>query len=181
MTSTFDWQQVNVPEIVDSLVTIIFSPLIIPVAEAVKQPVIRSSIKEGMALFERCQEVVGEAIEELENKAAEVNTNFTPETRQSFQHKTTQKYLTDGRSSVAQDFVNVMSDLNADVDRMTNGVVDLRLLVPLSLSLFAIRQLLKQGWQFAEIPWYILAWFAFYSFVKLNNQDELKLVSLPKD
>ncbi|WP_107806107.1 DUF5132 domain-containing protein [Nodularia spumigena] len=166
MTSTFDWQKVNVPEIVDSLTTIIFSPLIIPVAEAVKQPVIRNTIKEGMALSQRCQEVVNEAMERFENRAAEVNT---------------QDYLTDGRSSVAEDFVNVMSDLNADVDRMTNGVVDLRLLVPLALSILAIRQLLKQGLKLEEIPWYILAWFAFDSFVKLNDKDEVKLVNLPKD
>ncbi|TVP61212.1 MAG: DUF5132 domain-containing protein [Nodularia sp. (in: Bacteria)] len=180
MTPTFDLQKVNVPEIVESLMTMIFSPLILPVAEAVKQPVVRSTIKESMALSERFKEFVAEVMEEFENKTAELNTNLTLQKQQNFHHRTTQDYVTDGRSSVAEDFVNVMSDLNADVDRMTNGVVDLRLLVPLGLSLFAIRQLLKQGLKLEEIPWYILAWFAFDSFVKLNNKNEVKLVSLPR-
>lgn len=181
MTSTFDLHKVNVTEIAEGLTAIIFSLLIIPVAEVVKQPVVRSTIKDGMALSERFKEVVGEAIGGFENNIAEANTDFTLEKWQDFQHRTTQDYMRDGRSSVAEDFVNVMSDFNADVDRMTNGVVDLRLLVSLGLSLFAIRHLLKQGIKLEEIPWYILAWFAFDSFVKLNKKEELKLVSLPID
>ncbi|CEJ46635.1 DUF5132 domain-containing protein [Umezakia ovalisporum] len=169
MTSTCHWQQVNIFEIVDSLATMISSSLILSVAYVVKQPVVRTTITEGMALSERFKEVVTEAIDEFENQAGQVNTDFNPETGQDFQ------YVRDGRSVVAQDLVNIMSDFNADVDRMTNGVVDLRLLVPLGLSLFAIAQLVKQGLRLEEISWYILAWFAFDSFVRLNNENELRL------
>ncbi|MBE9049431.1 DUF5132 domain-containing protein [Nostocales cyanobacterium LEGE 11386] len=176
MTSTID-----LPEIVDSLTAIICSPLIIPVAEAVKQPVVKTTIREGMALSERLQQAIMEAEDVFANVAAEVNTYFTKERREKVDSRTTQQYLTDGKSEVAQDFLNVMSDFNSDVSRMTNGVADLRLLVPVVLGLFTIRQLLKQGLQLEEIPWYVLAWFTFDTFVKLNKEYELRLSNLPRD
>ena len=157
MTYTFDLQKVNVPEIVDSLATIIFSPLIIPVAEVVKQPIVRTTITEGMAISERLGQVVTAASEALEKIAAEVNPDLTKNGLQTLSYQSNQYNLTNGKSAIAQDLENVMSDLNADVNHMTHGVADLRLLVPLGLSLLAIGQLLKQGLKFEEIPWYILA------------------------
>ncbi|WP_414566719.1 MULTISPECIES: DUF5132 domain-containing protein [unclassified Anabaena] len=173
MSSTLDSQDANIPEIVDNLATIIFSPLIVPVAEAVKQPVIRTTIQEGMALSARMGQVVTEASEALERIAAEVNPDLTTNGREKFSSRTSQQTFTDGKSVIAQDLENLMSDINADVNRMTNGVADLRLLAPLALGLFAIGQLIKQGLKFEEIPWYILAWFAFDAFIKLNNNDKI--------
>jgi hypothetical protein len=49
--------------------------------------------------------------------------------------------------------------------------VDLRFLFPLSLSLLALRQLLVKGWQLELIPWYVLAWYAFDSFIKLHPTE----------
>lgn len=161
MTSTFDLQKVNLPEMVDSVTTIICSPLIIPVAEVVKQPVVKTTISEGMLLSQRLQAVVTAAMEEWENQAA-VQSHLSPD----FQPRSDK----DGRTSMAEDFINVMSDFNTDVDRLTDGVMDLRSLFPLALALLALAQLVKQGTQLDTIPWYLLAWFAFDSFVKLHEQ-----------
>jgi hypothetical protein len=163
MTSTFDLQKVNLPEMVNSVTTIICSPLIIPVAEVVKQPVVKTTISEGMLLSQRLQAVVTAAMEEWENQSA-VNSHL----RQDFQPRTT--HDTNGRPSMAEDFIHVMSDFNTDVDQITDGVMDLRSLFPLALALLALGQLVKQGTQWDTIPWYLLAWFAFDSFVKLHEQ-----------
>ncbi|BAY17733.1 hypothetical protein NIES21_35750 [Anabaenopsis circularis NIES-21] len=74
-----------------------------------------------------------------------------------------------------------MSDFNADVYTMTNGAADLRLIVPLGLGLFALTQLIKQGFKFEDTPWYILAWFAFDSFIKLNVTEESQRININKN
>jgi hypothetical protein len=169
MTSQFNLEKVNVPEIVENLTGIIFSPIIIPVAEAMKQPLVQNVIKESITLSEKYQESVTEVTEVWKNVAADV----TRERQEQFRYRT----YPDGKSQVAQDFINVMSDFNADVKNMTNGMADLRLLVPLALSILAIRQVLVKGLQLEDIPWYILAWFAFDSFVKLHSTSESQPVS----
>jgi len=57
---------------------------------------------------------------------------------------------------------------------MTNGVADLRLLLPLGFGALALRQVLDKGFELEEIPWYTLAWYAFDSFVKLHNSGKLQ-------
>ncbi|MBH8551332.1 DUF5132 domain-containing protein [Nostocaceae cyanobacterium CENA357] len=167
MASQFNLEKVNVPEIVEGLTAIILSPIILPVAEAMKQPLVQNVIKESIVLSEKYQESVTEATQVWNNVTADV----TRERREQFRYRTYQAYP-DGKSQVAQDLINVMSDFNTDVKQMTNGMADLRLLVPLALSILAIRQVLVKGLELEDIPWYILAWFAFDSFVKLNNTTE---------
>ncbi|MBW4644285.1 MAG: DUF5132 domain-containing protein [Goleter apudmare HA4340-LM2] len=180
MASTLKSQEVNVSEIVESFTAIIFAPLILPVAAAVKQPVVQTVIRGGITLSERCKEAVGEVAEVFENVAAEVNTDLIQERRQQLQQLemnsrngyTYQIYFQDDISEVSRDVINVMSDLNEDVGRLTNGVADLRLLVPLGLGLLAMRQFIDRGLQLEEIPWYALAWYAFDAFVKLNLEGD---------
>jgi hypothetical protein len=50
----------------------------------------------------------------------------------------------------------------------TNGIVNLQLLVPFGLGALALRQLLRYGWQIEAAPWYVLAYAAFDSFIKLH-------------
>lgn len=70
------------------------------------------------------------------------------------------------------DFTSAISDLNQQVLAITNGVVDLRYIVPLGLGGLAVLQLLTFGWQFDLVPWFVLAYFAVDSFIKLDlNQD----------
>ncbi len=70
------------------------------------------------------------------------------------------------------DFNSAISDLNERVLQATNGMLDLRYVLPLGLGTLAVLQLLTYGWQFNVVPWYILAYFAFDSFLKLNFNEE---------
>ncbi len=80
--------------------------------------------------------------------------------------------FSEGKSEVATDLTSALSDLNERVGRATNGVVDLRLLVPVGLATLAVRELLRTGWEFESAPWYVLAWYAFDSFIKLHYTTE---------
>jgi hypothetical protein len=73
-----------------------------------------------------------------------------------------------GQSDAAAGLTRAIADLNQRVNRTTKGVVDLRFLFPLGLALLAIRQLRTKGLQLDIVPWYVLAWYAFDSFMKLH-------------
>lgn len=77
-----------------------------------------------------------------------------------------------GKSGVASNLVQAVADLNQRVGQSTDGVVDLRSLIPLGLGGLAIYQLLRKGWQFETAPWYVLAYYAFDSFIKLHYTSE---------
>ncbi len=78
------------------------------------------------------------------------------------------KDITEGKSEAATEVSNAVVDLNKRVQRATNNFVDLRFLFPLTLGVLSIRQLIIKGLQFEIIPWYVLAWYAFDSFLKLH-------------
>ncbi|WP_103123983.1 DUF5132 domain-containing protein [Nostoc cycadae] len=174
MESTFDWEKVNLPEIVDGLTAIIFSPIIVLIAEVIKQPLVQTAIKEGINLSQSYQETVAAVTGDVRTRPTTEEVNYR-------NGSTSPIYLTDGKSAIAKDLLNVMSDFNADVYTMTNGAADLRLIVPLGLGLFALTQLIKQGFKFGEISWYILAWFAFDSFIKLNVTEESQRINVNKN
>lgn len=77
--------------------------------------------------------------------------------------------ITEGSTEAAADVSSAVMDLNKRVEQATDGAVDLRFLFPLGLSTLAVRQLLIQGLQLEAIPWYVLAWYAFDSFIKLHG------------
>jgi hypothetical protein len=77
--------------------------------------------------------------------------------------------MTEGNPEASVGVANAVVDLNKRVQQVTNGTLDLRFLFPLGLSILSLRQLLIKGLQFETIPWYVLAWYAFDSFIKLNN------------
>ena len=68
--------------------------------------------------------------------------------------------------------IKTATGLNQRVKTVTNDTVDLRFLLPLSFGVLAVRQLIVKGWQLEIIPWYVLAWYAFDSFIKLNSTNE---------
>jgi hypothetical protein len=80
--------------------------------------------------------------------------------------------ITESNSEAAVGVSSAVVDLNKRVQQTTNGVVDLRFMFPLGLSILAVRQLLAKGLQFETIPWYVMAWYAFDSFIKLNNAKQ---------
>jgi hypothetical protein len=79
--------------------------------------------------------------------------------------------LTPEYSMAAIGVTQVTQDLNQKVRQTSNGKVDLGFLIPLSFALLACRQLIIKGWQLELIPWYVLAWYAFDSFLKLQGID----------
>ncbi|MBD2494160.1 DUF5132 domain-containing protein [Nostoc sp. FACHB-280] len=172
MESKFDWEKVNLPEIAEGLSAIIFSQMIIPVAEVIKQPLVQTAIKEGINLSESYQEAV----------TVITDNGQTQQTDQNYRNQSiSQPYLTNNQSAIAKDLLNIMSDFNADVYKMTNGAADLRVIVPLGLGLFALAQLIKQGFKFEDIPWYTVVWFAFDSFIKLNDAEKSKSININKN
>lgn len=77
-------------------------------------------------------------------------------------------FQTNGKSEVAADLTSAISDLNQRVGQATDGVVDLRFLMPLGLGGLAVWQLMRNGPEFETVPWYVLAWYSFDSFIKLH-------------
>ncbi|GAB4304214.1 MAG: hypothetical protein Fur0025_45840 [Oscillatoriaceae cyanobacterium] len=71
-------------------------------------------------------------------------------------------------SEAAAEVITALAVLNQRVKSATNGAADLRFLVPLGFGSLAVRQLLLKGIQLNIIPWYVLAWYAFDSFIKLH-------------
>ena len=87
--------------------------------------------------------------------------------------------VTEGNSEAAEDMKSTIINLNKRFDRATGGEVDLRFLFPLGLSILAVRQVMVKGLELEIIPWYVLAWYAFDSFLKLNSNSEVLLNSDP--
>ncbi|MBD2347065.1 HMA2 domain-containing protein [Anabaena subtropica] len=77
--------------------------------------------------------------------------------------------ITQGSTEAATTVSSAVVDLNKRVRQATDGVVDIRFLFPLGLSILSVRQLMIKGLQFEIIPWYVLAWYSFDSFIKLHG------------
>ena len=77
-------------------------------------------------------------------------------------------------STAAASLTATVQELNQRVGLAAHGIVDLRFLLPLLLALLSLRQLRKQGVQLNLIPWYVLAWYAFDSFTKLNSTQAIR-------
>ncbi|MDJ0724058.1 MAG: hypothetical protein QNJ38_03000 [Prochloraceae cyanobacterium] len=78
----------------------------------------------------------------------------------------------DGRSRAAAEVIGSFSQLDRKVKLATDEAIDLRFLVPLSFGVLALRQLLNKGLLIEAIPWYVLAWYAFDSFIKLHYSND---------
>ena len=83
--------------------------------------------------------------------------------------------MTEGSTEASVGVSNAIVDLNKRVKSATMGAVDLRFLFPFGLTILAVRQLTLKGWQLEFIPWYVLAWYAFDSFIKLNGISQPQL------
>ncbi|GAA6618866.1 HMA2 domain-containing protein [Scytonema sp. NUACC26] len=88
--------------------------------------------------------------------------------------------ITLGKSEAAAGVSDAVVDLNKRVKKATNNSVDLRFLFPLGLGILSIRKLLTQGLQFEIIPWYVLAWYAFDSFIKLHGMTSQHSTNEPE-
>ncbi|MEA5506296.1 hypothetical protein VB735_24930 [Halotia wernerae UHCC 0503] len=80
--------------------------------------------------------------------------------------------IAEGNTEAAAGLSAAFIDLNQRVKQATDGTFDLRILFPLGLASLSLRQLFNKGLQLETIPWYVLAWYAFDSFIKLNKQSQ---------
>ncbi|MEJ6481921.1 HMA2 domain-containing protein [Nostoc punctiforme UO1] len=80
--------------------------------------------------------------------------------------------VTEGNTEAAAGVSSALVDLNQRVKQSTHGAFDLRILFPLGLASLSLRQLLNKGLQLEVIPWYVLAWYAFDSFIKLHGTSQ---------
>lgn len=79
------------------------------------------------------------------------------------------EHLDRSASEVAEAVQARASRANQRVLKATDGRVDLRMLVPIGLAGVGLRQLLREGPALASIPWYVLCYYAFDTFVKLHG------------
>ena len=82
---------------------------------------------------------------------------------------TTLSGFEEGESRITSSLTDALGDLNSRLGLASNGLLDLRLIVPLGLGVLAGLQLMRRGLQVETAPWYVLAYLAFDSFVKLNT------------
>ncbi|MEH1969511.1 MULTISPECIES: HMA2 domain-containing protein [unclassified Nostoc] len=80
--------------------------------------------------------------------------------------------VTEGNTEASAGISSAVVDLNQRVKQSTHGAFDLRILFPLGLASLSLRQLVNKGLQLEIIPWYVLAWYAFDSFIKLHGTSQ---------
>lgn len=76
-----------------------------------------------------------------------------------------------GKSRASTQVSSAMSRANQWIQSNTEGAVDLRFLVPLMFGILALRQVLAKSSGLNTAPWYVMAWYAFDSFIKLNSES----------
>lgn len=74
-----------------------------------------------------------------------------------------------GTSAMATGVMQAAGSLNKRVKKTTGGTADLRAILPAALAAIALRQLFAGSKHLRSAPWYVLAWYAFDSFIKLNT------------
>jgi hypothetical protein len=171
----FDWQELNNSDLLEGVVSVLMAPVVLPIAAGMNQPMAKRTIKDAIAFSQRCKEAVSEAGERFEDLLAEAQVEIEEEAqiepteaplRSEFKDRVPSK-----PSALAGEISDWVTDVNAQVAWLSNGYVDLRLLMPLGFSALALRQLCEKGLELDQIPWYNLAWYAFDSFKKLNVDD----------
>jgi hypothetical protein len=66
-------------------------------------------------------------------------------------------------------------EVDVRLSELSQGRWDLRSVVPATFGVLALRQIVTNFGELAGIPWYVLAWYAFDSFWKLNEQARVRL------
>ena len=77
-----------------------------------------------------------------------------------------------GVESSSMSLSDAVSDLAGHLGLGTRGILNLKVMVPLGLGAIAVLQLARQGLQIGSAPWYLLAYFALESYIKLNSPEE---------
>jgi hypothetical protein len=78
-----------------------------------------------------------------------------------------------GQTKTSDKVISALTDLDKHLRQLTGRRIDLKLLFPLVLTAIGIRRLLTSGLGIAEVPAYLLLWYAFDSFWKLHNLKQV--------
>jgi hypothetical protein len=154
-----DQDNIQGREWLEGVTAILAAPLVLPLSAATEQPLLRELIKQGMVFSERCQEAIATAQERFEDLQAEARDVVQTETPPQ------------GNAKLPQELLTIANELNTQTLTVTNGWVDLKMLVSLGFGAIALRQLLVKGFHPDAIPWYVLAWYAFDTFYKFNQEQ----------
>lgn len=187
MAVEFDVDSVQLSQVLEGIAALVVAPVILPLSSAMKQPLVKSAIREGLAFSERCQEAVAHAQENVEDIFAEIQAEVeasyeqnqspdgdTSRVQPMRQHQRQQqghsrywdeKYDTTQTAVQIQD---MMYELNTQISWLTRDTLDLRMLMAMGLGALALRQLIVRGIRLDEIPWYVFAWYALDTFVKFH-------------
>jgi hypothetical protein len=77
-----------------------------------------------------------------------------------------------GIETSAKSITDAVSDLDRHLGSATGGILSLRLLAPVAFGALAALQLARRGLEIGAAPWYLLAYFAFESYVRLNVAEQ---------
>jgi hypothetical protein len=77
----------------------------------------------------------------------------------------------DDSSGEGFSLTGAVADLDRRLGTATNGLVNLRVLVPAGFGALAIVQLLRRGLELGTAPWYVLAYVAFDSYRRLHLSE----------
>jgi len=73
------------------------------------------------------------------------------------------------KSETAIKISDTIKDLDRRILQFTDGKINLRLIVPFTMSALGVRQIVKKGWGISEIPGYVLLWYALDAFIKFHQ------------
>lgn len=171
MALELESEEVRLQQLFEGITALILAPIVLPLAAGVNNPLGKAAIKNSLIISEKVKEALAQTQEVFEDLAAEVQAELAAKPKVETTSTTDENQPSNGKSLVGESLINVVSDYNEQVKQTTAGVVDLRLLVPGGLAALALRQMLSKGLQLDEIPWYTLAWYAFDTFMKLNDRE----------
>lgn len=171
MTLELESEEVKAKQILEGITALILAPIVLPLAAGINNSLGKAALKNSIFVSEKVKEALAQTQEIIEDLVAEVQAELAAQPQTEINSTVTQSQLSNVKLPIAEDLINVISSFNEQVRQTTGGVVDLRLLVPAGLGALALRQILIKGLELDEIPWYTLAWYAFDTFVKLNEPE----------
>jgi hypothetical protein len=150
----------------ENVLALLAAPVVLPLNIALQQPTVRAALKESLIISEQCRQSATELAEHIDDLMAEANAELI-QNRQTTAIDT--QDIPISRSTVAEEICAIATHLNSQTLSLTQGWIDLPTLAAAGLGVVALRQLLTKGIQLDALPWYVLAWYAFDSFVKLHD------------
>lgn len=159
-------QDRSASEVTREIMTRLLTPLVQPLATG-GQILPQAAVESGIAFYESVKEAVAATGETLDDLVAELRASLEQELPAAAWRETPQRSPAEP-NLIAQSLVTLAGEMNNLAGQATAGLVDLRLLLPLGLGALALNQLLKKGPDWESIPWNVLAWYAFDTFMKFN-------------